>query len=271
VGVNTPAPRHLRAWCLSCIALTVVVIGCAGSPPSLAAPTPCPTFEPGSVPLIDPVALGALFADPEPWPLEGELVGLERQRIGDLSLPSGRVVAGDPLFLDFSGDPLVRSAPPGVYPVDILLARLPGQVRVAAAIVRFSDATASSFEQGQTINGDPPETCQGFTLAFSVDSGTGGFAAAEFVEALVRAPRASADAAYDAIVAQLDANEAGDWTSAIYEFESGTGNVVAMSSGYGDGDYPVFWLLDADGQPVALLADFKVLGDERPKEEPPSP
>ena len=37
------------------------------------------------------------------------------------------------------------------------------------------------------------------------------------------------------------------------------GNVIAFSTGYGDGSYPVFWGLAADGGPVCLLVDLRVL------------
>ena len=37
-------------------------------------------------------------------------------------------------------------------------------------------------------------------------------------------------------------------------------NAVAIVTGFGDGIYPSFWLLDSKGKPVQLIFDFRFLG-----------
>ena len=52
------------------------------------------------------------------------------------------------------------------------------------------------------------------------------------------------------------------WTNLILDEASGA-NVIAFSSGYGDGSYPSYWGYDLAGQRVALVTDFGVLDASR--------
>jgi Protein of unknown function (DUF4241) len=52
------------------------------------------------------------------------------------------------------------------------------------------------------------------------------------------------------------------WTNLILDEATGA-NVIAFSSGYGDGSYPSYWGHDLAGQRVALVTDFVVLDASR--------
>jgi hypothetical protein len=52
------------------------------------------------------------------------------------------------------------------------------------------------------------------------------------------------------------------WTNLIVDEATGA-NVIAFSSGYGDGSYPSYWGHDLTGQRVALVTDFVVLDASR--------
>ncbi|HET6315489.1 MAG TPA: DUF4241 domain-containing protein, partial [Chloroflexota bacterium] len=49
------------------------------------------------------------------------------------------------------------------------------------------------------------------------------------------------------------------WTSVVVDPDSGA-DAVVFTTGYGEGGYTTWWGLDENGQPVALVADFDVLG-----------
>jgi len=44
------------------------------------------------------------------------------------------------------------------------------------------------------------------------------------------------------------------------------GNVAIFQAGWGDGFYAVYWGLDGQGKPVALLTDFQTYSDGASKE-----
>lgn len=52
------------------------------------------------------------------------------------------------------------------------------------------------------------------------------------------------------------------WTDLVLDEVTGA-NLIAFSSGWGDGSYPSFWGYDADGQRVGLVTDFGVLDASR--------
>jgi hypothetical protein len=90
------------------------------------------------------------------------------ERLAELDLPTGRIIACDALVGSRGAPAFTRTVPPGRYPVDACIAQIePGHVRIAA--------------------------------------------------------------------------------------------VVIMHSGWGDGIYDSTWGLDADGQPVWLVTDFRVM------------
>jgi hypothetical protein len=51
------------------------------------------------------------------------------------------------------------------------------------------------------------------------------------------------------------------WTNVCVDPERGT-NLIAFSSGAGDGVYSAFVGFGADGTPVALVTDFKIAYDD---------
>jgi hypothetical protein len=86
-----------------------------------------------------------------------------------------------------------------------------------------------------------------------VDSGTGCFASPEALAAFTAMPSAGAD--QDPLINALEANGVPTWSHACLDVGPNL-NVVAFSTGYGDGVYATFWGLDAQGAPVCALTDF---------------
>ena len=66
-------------------------------------------------------------------------IEIATKTIGELKVPTGRIVASDPFTTDFAdrNEPLIGVAPTGVFPVELVLANYGnGDVRVACARVR---------------------------------------------------------------------------------------------------------------------------------------
>jgi hypothetical protein len=120
------------------------------------------------------------------------------------------------------------------------------------------------FGPGVPITWSPAETEGPDGLVdhgYGVDTGLGCVMDAHTRDLLLTAERAAADARPD-----------GDYYDDVLEAELGDRewldhhpapgrpeNVVIVHSGWGDGIYDSTWGLDADGQPVWLVTDFRVM------------
>ena len=194
---------------------------------------------------------------------------LRRHDSGSLLLPTGRIVACDPSVISGEEEAFVRTVAPGSYPVSLVLATDTEQARVAAAILRFSDASPVSWERARTVEDDDLEM-----TGYGVDSATGCFldSSALAIVATELEPTAQWE---QRIEEALEAAPDDDWFSAnIPVSQAPPTNAIAFSSGFGDGLYASWFGLDADGNTVCLLTDFEVLEAEpkqaQPRENPPS-
>jgi hypothetical protein len=171
-------------------------------------------------------------------------------RIGEVSLPSGTVVVGDPLTgmsqLAFGQAPvspaLTPPSPvgPGPFPVDLCVARFTDNddERVACARLRFGEDVASRWEHSGGGAG--------------VDSGHAGFADGASVG------RWDDEAFLDRLTERVDElSDVPTWNGWCGELD-GTG-LALFSSGWGDGLYGALWGWSEEDRLVELVLDFDVL------------
>lgn len=204
-----------------------------------------------------------------------------------LVLPSGRLIACDPLgFLD-DARPFARKLTAGRHKVVLGIVA----DHVAFASIRFGRARVARWEVALR----PDEHSEGGVFGFGVDSGIGCFVDADAATKLL----AEAKERNARIVAALrregvDPNDvlawheafqtkrekegpgilggimpavrAKGWGSLVLDEESG-GNLVAFTTGIGDGVYASYWGLDAKGRPMALVTDFGLLDEEEEEDE----
>lgn len=200
--------------------------------------------------------------------------------VGDLIVPTGRIVACDP-FSCVDAPAFVREVPPGTYPVLLALAQFAhnGDERIAAAMLRLCDAapvrwepavwTRNSANAGPETEAEegPTQTAtatNGAPVAdtYCVDSGFGAFMDEAAIEALLDHIEAEDDDDY--LQARLDALRPAlggpEWFDIPLDEETGA-NVLLFTSGWGDGAYPSYWGFAANGDLVCLLTDFGVVDD----------
>jgi hypothetical protein len=209
-------------------------------------------------------------------------VEVRERHVGDLVLPSGALIACDPLVFLGRARPFVPSLRPGTYPVALGL--LEGEV--AYARLDLDDPTGGVHWQPARCEGEPFDDSP---RGHSVDSGTSCFVDAATAAAYL----AEETNEFDAITEELtrrDLLNAGSaaWHAAWQELEQsrgfrdlltrlrqagyqerdvaavvtigdGPGNVVAFSSGVGDGSYATHLGVDARGRTVCVLTDFGLL------------
>lgn len=170
--------------------------------------------------------------------------------VGELRVPTGCILVGDPGTTDFAApaSPLALRAPTGVFPVEVALATFDaGDTRVACARVRFADRPATKWEaalfEGDVAGPDAE-------AAYGVDCGTGCFYDAAACGEVDEATSA-------AWLAALRRNAVDTWSWHVAKV--GHANVVMFSSGWGDGFYGSYWGFDEYGEVVELVTDFDVL------------
>ncbi|WP_192181723.1 DUF4241 domain-containing protein [Mesorhizobium amorphae] len=176
--------------------------------------------------------------------------------IGELELPTGEIIACDPLVSDLKTPALSRKVKPGRYPVSLLEA----QGRVAVAVLRFSAGTPVRWELA-TVPGQDVSTLKDDEIfGYPVDAGLGSFMdKTAMVLMSARQDKLKADENYydDVLAAEFAPNQ--DRFVMHHPVAGNPVNIAMFWSGWGDGFYPSFWGLDAAGQPLLLTTDFGVL------------
>jgi hypothetical protein len=226
----------------------------------------------------------------------GERFGNATMRVaevGELVLPTGRIVACDPAYLR-SGHSrekaYTRAVPPGRYPVRLALLRrdgvpaiYPNLETVACAEVRFRQVPVERWEMALQPGWNPTKLRPGYHLGYGVDSGTGCFLdkrtqalipvdqpvyleAMSYrtkVEDLIQLQRLLVPATFGELMASLGfitVYEAGGYPARSAVIDAATGaNVICFSSGEGDGCYASYFGLAADGSAACLVTDFGML------------
>lgn len=162
--------------------------------------------------------------------------------LDEVLLPSGRVVVGEYLF---DAEPLEFQVPPGPYPAHATLARYKDQEfdSVAFATLVLSDAPTVRWEE---------------TTDIAVDGGTTTITSVEGRDELGRLFDDDQAGSMDLDEAIFDSMVAHDYLGTEWDLTPQT-NLVRVSSGIGDGGYPVYVGFDAARNPTRVVVDFLLL------------
>lgn len=165
---------------------------------------------------------------------------------GELELPTGEIIACDPLITGLGRPAFSRKVRPGRYPVTVLEA----QGRVAVAVLRFGPGLPARWELA-TFTSDRPPVYKSEFFEFIVDD-----AVASFMDKSV-------------LMVMTDPEELDDYLADVAcsldrfgmdnPIDGNPLNVAMFDTGFGDGAYRSFWGLDAAGVPLLLMTDFEVL------------
>jgi hypothetical protein len=268
-SVGPPERRRLRpvdrrASLLSVVAaLVVAATGAMLVIPDQ--PRPIPSIRPASVPpdaspappSIAPADLYAAFGAPGAGLSFGQNVSMTVEDAGEVVLPTGRLVASDAFIVDSL--PFTTTVPPGRHPVSVLRVDFAGgDRRVAAAMVRVASEEPVRWELALVEGQDPSVLGPGEFFGYSVDAGTGSFTSPE-ATARLKDP-ATYETYSQALLAGMNPGGGVFPGSFTVEVDLGSGaNVVAFSSGFGDGAYASYVGLDRQGRPAVVVTDFGVL------------
>lgn len=157
--------------------------------------------------------------------------------IGTLVTASGVLAVLDFGYDNADARPLARTVPPGSYPVE----RVTAFDRNAGIRVRIGD--------GEPVAWHPASLSTGPGHVIGVDAGS----------ACVVDYPAYAGMSRRAKAAAFDLFGHAERPAALPVTVDGADIGIAVESGYGDGSYPAYWGVNADGAIVQLVVDFMVL------------
>ena len=199
--------------------------------------------------------------------------------VGKINLPTGRIIACDPLKTLGDGEeiciPFEHAVDPGDYPVTLCVARgstAVGGDRYAAARIRFSDKRPVKWLLALRGNENLADLSQdGDYFGYPVEDGVGCFVDAGGRDTYLRFcgfMKSYEKNLYDDYFRDLftesfetypaNQREGGDWFNSLIPGDDQI-NLVVFQAGFGDGIYPCYWGLDEENNVSQLIADFFVL------------
>lgn len=203
-----------------------------------------------------------------------EDIPIEIIEIGNLNLPTGQIVVGDPI-VGFDMQPLKKAVTPGEYPVKLYIAKSnEWGDRVALAKLEFKDIKATKWilatHEGQDLS---ELTEEGDYFGFPVDAGLAAFfdykTSIEYDnflnEFITTHPESNFyDEIFDAEFRKnakepSNPDSYGEWIN--YTLPDSDLNLIIFQSGFGDGAYPAYWGISEEGEIVSLIIDFFVLSE----------
>jgi hypothetical protein len=178
--------------------------------------------------------------------------------IGELIVPSGTIVACDP-FTAYTSLRVDGGVAPGRYPVVLSLANVGKDYRVACALLQFSDQVAVRWHPVRIRDEDPlsdwESLWEGQPCGYPVDNAVGSFM--DTVSAELLGENRHGENLRKELDEGLRANRSSTWSHANITADTRSGaNIIAFTSGAGDGVYTCYWGYDSNGAAVGLLTDF---------------
>lgn len=178
-------------------------------------------------------------------------VGLYGVNIGKLKLTTERLVACDPLHIDEYGIPFTQAFPTGQFPVQLAIAKLDLQEMIAFARIKFSEEPVVRWELALQKGQEPLPVGGKEIHGFSVDAGVVIF----IDDAAVKGLDPSIVIETDGIIfKEMAKHYRNSWRFGLHNF--GPYNLVAFTTGSGDGTYASYVGFDAKGNVAMLLTDF---------------
>jgi hypothetical protein len=209
--------------------------------------------------------LGRLLTEGARYRDERAKYVMERHPAGEVRLPTGQVVACDPLAFSDTAAPFTVTVPAGAYPLYVWVAVLyqdsvEQQRRVAALQLVVTDGNPARYEMARTAGQELPDLGDdayfGY-FGFPVDAGAAALADLTAVRALAEWDYERLEDTYIPVQSPLAPVPGGIYT-AVTDEATGA-NVTVVSSGWGDGLYPTFIGYAPSGEISSITIDFMVV------------
>jgi len=170
--------------------------------------------------------------------------------VGDLLLPSGRLVACDPVASPAT-EPFSLALPKGAFPTVLSIAHLQDDQRVAFATIDFQASRPIKWAV-LTVGSTKDNKTEGF----GVDSGVAGLMDRSAATTLIATMQKEEATFYETMDSEMKKTQLPTWSWLNLPF--GKGNLIAFSPGYGDGEYLTYAGFNRDGAISVVVIDFGV-------------
>ncbi|WP_295793195.1 DUF4241 domain-containing protein [Mucilaginibacter sp.] len=182
---------------------------------------------------------------------------LKLRQLGELNIPTGKIIVGDPLVTIYNSDPLKKEIKPGKYPVIVCIAKTgKSGDRYAVVKLEVSKNKAVKWELALTAKQHLEDLKGDQIFGFAVDAGLGCFVDVQtrdffnqYNDSFTKKDKTWN--VYDEVLAAefkknaldpKDPNDAGDWVN-FYLPTKPALNIIMFQSGFGDGFTPRFGVL----------------------------
>lgn len=213
-----------------------------------------------SKPLLNADLAAVLAGDP-PASLPWGIVQVEGWEIGSLAVPTGRLVACDPLMIG-KPVPFALRTRKGRFPVQLFIAQYEGgDQRIAAARLQFARGVPDRWDMAVTADEDASTIEPGDIIGYPVDSGTGSLMDLKAAKRLA-AQMHGIQRYFDMIEDKMEENYVHTRSWAMIDLGDGDElNAAVFSSGLGDGLYASYWGWSG-AKLLCLVTDFGLFYSE---------
>jgi hypothetical protein len=183
---------------------------------------------------------------------------VERRQLGLLKVTSGRIVACD-AQMTYVAQPYLGTVRCGSHPVWASIVHLDdGDQRITLAGVHFRSGVPSRWRTASARPCEEPTTEEeSEALGYAVESGNGCFFDADALPLLVdKDPLTFCDQLWAAMKPTYVHTR--EWTDLLLD-EQRSLNMIAFSTGMGDGTYCSYWGFDDTDRLLCLVTDFGLL------------
>lgn len=194
-----------------------------------------------------PAGLASLFVGPTRLRTIRGVTATKVMHVGTISAPSGFITGDDPGNWQRGAEVFEMPIPAGHHEIELVTDRKLGIVG-AARIVFHQHKTKSSFARATRKAPNTISTAQSHVIG--IDGGILGVADAGAILSL--SPR-ERERLYQRLASA--SGQRGACGAVSVPLDDST-VAWAIRSGCGDGGYPAFWQLDANGKPQSLIFDF---------------
>jgi hypothetical protein len=176
--------------------------------------------------------------------------------IGELKIESGKVIACDPIVMH-DAEPFVQNFPIGQFPVQLSIAKIGYDQRVAFSRILFSDNEVAKWEFALRKGQEPIPIISETFYGYGVDGGIGLFID-EKANAVFNELTSNDQSLWAKVFnKEMDKHYRKTWQYVLYEFDGHS--LSCFSTGYGDGTYGTYVGYDKKGNVCRLLTDFNIV------------
>ena len=185
---------------------------------------------------------------------DGHNIEFYKKGIGQINISSGKIIATDPIALQHA-DPFLHEFPKGQYPVELAIAKMNNDERVAYVRIKFNQKKITNWKFAlKNEQPDIPITSADL-YGYGVDGGIGMFIDLEGRNYL---NKLNIDDYWGSIfIDKFSEKHKKTWSYINHKYSKY--NLVAFSSGYGDGYFGTYIGIDEEGEICQLLTDFGLI------------